>query len=117
MNTLIKYKGPLLSTHDLKSTIRLNWRLSAADLATNRQAIEREAMELVQKSKTAARLSEDLDVASGSAGLWDWQSNGIGDSNASEGIDAGYDWEKLHVGRSESVAEGVVRAVGSDFIR
>jgi hypothetical protein len=65
------YKDPLLATYELKSTIRLDRRLSAADLATNRQAIEREAMELVLKSKTTARLSEDLDVASGGAGLGD----------------------------------------------
>jgi hypothetical protein len=39
-------------------------------LTTKRQAIEGEAMILVLKSETTARLGEDLDVASGGASFW-----------------------------------------------
>jgi hypothetical protein len=58
------------TANDLKSTVALNRRLGAANLAAKGQTIEWEAMVLVLQSKAAARLREDLDVASCRAGLW-----------------------------------------------
>jgi len=75
------YKTSLSSAHDLKSTIPLDRRLSAAHLTTDRQAIEGKAMILVLKRKTAACLSKDLDVASGSASLGSSRQGG-GESTA-----------------------------------